>query len=472
MIDIKTAGIFAMGSTLGVLWGKLKSIFNSLRSLVIVKVDLFFPTSYAKHLWIAQNFFFPIIKDKKIILVDYMGYNEYNSIPETIIISPLFYNYKGFVLYKKKIPVFINLDDDNEIRFVSFFFLRFTININKLLEDIYDKYKQSHNLYVDRNSERFSIEHMGGTKNSLKKYRETDTIEEKEASSYKSDEKSDASKIRNIYWNVRGRHYMVFNKFRLYKILKGDWRKIEKIHQKTRDDLLEEKYNLYIPPEWNILIKDVKFWKENYELFIKNSVPHKRGCLLYGPPGSGKSMLVRYVADLLNIPVFVFHLNELDDYSFRNRFKNIGNEKGIFLIEDIDSIYDKRKNIHKNMLGNYVSFETLINEIDGVDKIASFYFIVTTNNPQKIDKALIDYNKEKQKAIITRPGRIDIAVKLDYLDEKGKDFILSHIMKDYFSKEEIQNKYKEIKNKKMVIADVVNYAIKNVVNKQYVGDLL
>ena len=93
----------------------------------------------------------------------------------------------------------------------------------------------------------------------------------------------------------------------------------------------------------------------------------------------------------------------------------------IILIEDIDTIFNGRKNLlaESSLSKNLLSFDTLINTISGVKENQGIFLIITTNEIEKLDSALL------------RPGRCDVHIKVDYIDQRGKETIAQNILFGY-----------------------------------------
>ena len=126
----------------------------------------------------------------------------------------------------------------------------------------------------------------------------------------------------------------------------------------------------------------------------------------------------------------------------------------IALIEDIDNIFDKRKNICQspmtfsnifsdsqeskespiNTQKTPLTFDTLLNCIDGVDKSDGIFTIITTNDITKIDSAIgvPKIMEDGQEVFISsRPGRIDKAIELTYMRKENKIEMAQKILGDF-----------------------------------------
>lgn len=202
--------------------------------------------------------------------------------------------------------------------------------------------------------------------------------------------------------------------------------------------------NLFFPEEVKNLIEIISLWVKSKDWYKEKGIPWKRGWLLYGPPGTGKTALARAFAEDLNMPIYLFSIGQLSNSEFIRSWQSMQlNIPCIALIEDIDNVFDKRKNISQysyfpemdqkydnNRYSNEgsaskspLTFDTLINCIDGVDKSDGIFTIVTTNDISKIDPAIgvpIALVDGVQQFISSRPGRIDKAIHLTYMTKQNK----------------------------------------------------
>ena len=113
------------------------------------------------------------------------------------------------------------------------------------------------------------------------------------------------------------------------------------------------------------------------------------------------------------------------------------------LFEDIDAVFDKRKNV----VSDDLTFDCLLNCLDGADKKQGVLTIVTTNHPEKLDFALGGPNEDEDDEYVpgqplkmpTRPGRIDRAIEFLPLDRPGRLKLATRIMKDAALAEKMVN---------------------------------
>ncbi|KRF02342.1 ATPase [Paenibacillus sp. Soil766] len=149
-----------------------------------------------------------------------------------------------------------------------------------------------------------------------------------------------------------------------------------------------------------------QFFAEDRAFFKAYELPYKRGILLYGKPGNGKTTLVKSIAGSVKAPVAYWQITEnTGSESIEEAFQAAATMAPMILvIEDIDAMPQRARSYFLNIL-------------DGATSKEGVFLIGTTNYPEQIDPALMN-----------RAGRFDRAYEIKlpdlelrqiYLEQKG-----------------------------------------------------
>ena len=176
-------------------------------------------------------------------------------------------------------------------------------------------------------------------------------------------------------------------------------------------------------------IDDITQWIKSESWYKEKGIPWKRGWLLHGVPGTGKTSLVKAIGEHLDLPVISFCLSSFGDKDFQDEWDRLkGKVPCIALIEDIDTVFNGRKNVTKGgKMSKPLSFDTLLNTIDGITNSDGVFTIITTNRIDQLDPALGNLNAD---GVSTRPGRIDRIIELCILEEDSRKIIAERILRD------------------------------------------
>lgn len=146
------------------------------------------------------------------------------------------------------------------------------------------------------------------------------------------------------------------------------------------------------------LLKDMRSFLDTGSWYTARGVPHRRGYLLHGPPGNGKTTLVAAAAGEVGLSVAVLSLNNklMTDDSLRELVDNLP-QGTVLLIEDIDCAFRTKREAAEE---TGVTLSGLLNALDGVSSREGRILFMTTNHPERLDPALV------------RPGRVDRSFRL------------------------------------------------------------
>ncbi|WP_031499315.1 AAA family ATPase [Bryobacter aggregatus] len=157
--------------------------------------------------------------------------------------------------------------------------------------------------------------------------------------------------------------------------------------------------------------KDFENFLARREWFAQRRVPWRRGYLLHGAPGNGKTSVVRAMASHPDIAAFSINLAQDDvyDITLSQLFSAASNHApGLVILEEIDRLFAEGKKEDLNC-----TLSHLLNYLDGVGNQEGVIVVATANHPELLDQA-----------ILKRPGRFDRvvhfpapteALRLDYL---------------------------------------------------------
>ena len=180
------------------------------------------------------------------------------------------------------------------------------------------------------------------------------------------------------------------------------------------------------------LVEIVDFLKRP-EKFVKMGAKIPKGVLLYGKPGTGKTLIAKAIAGEADVPFISMSGSE-----FIEMFAGLGAsrvrklfEKArklapcIVFIDEIDAIGSRRTSNSGAETENNQTLNQLLVEMDGFSSEETIIVLAATNRPEMLDNALL------------RPGRFDRQITIPNPDLKGRLEILKIHSKDKKLSEDI-----------------------------------
>jgi len=154
------------------------------------------------------------------------------------------------------------------------------------------------------------------------------------------------------------------------------------------------------------------------EVFARLGIDAPKGVLLYGPPGCGKTLIARAIAQETEANFFSVSGPEIihkfygeSEAHLRKIFEEAGRKgPSILFLDEIDAIAPKRENVVGDVEKRVVA--QLLALMDGLNKRQNLIVIAATNIPNALDPAL------------RRPGRFDREISIPIPDRRGRQQIL------------------------------------------------
>jgi hypothetical protein len=177
--------------------------------------------------------------------------------------------------------------------------------------------------------------------------------------------------------------------------------KVHRLHTVAREEVILPEKTL------RLLERNVHRFLQQRDRLHGLGLAVKKGLLFHGPPGTGKTHTIHYLASQLpdhtTLLITAEQVGLLDEYFQLARFL----QPALVVIEDVDLIARAREDMRGACEESLLN--KLLNEMDGLREDARLLFVLTTNRPDQLEAALA-----------ARPGRIDQAIEFPLPDADGR----------------------------------------------------
>lgn len=227
----------------------------------------------------------------------------------------------------------------------------------------------------------------------------------------------------------------------------GSWRYTDSRHKRPLSSIVLN------PGVKEMLVADTKDFLKSEKWYADRGIPFRRGYLLYGVPGSGKSSLIHALAGELMLDIYVVSLSSswINDSTLTTLMGRVPT-RCIVLLEDLDAAFTRsvsrakdkdkekkksdaksdnedesssgsgssrsRRNRNKENLSdvNTLTLSGLLNALDGVAAAEGRILFATTNHLEQLDPALC------------RPGRMDVWIEF----KNASKFQAENLFRNFF----------------------------------------
>jgi len=415
MSTTATFGGIAIIGVLAGLWGQIKNIFNYARSFVLVTRVVKPCYSVAMHACIFNL--------RQMIYVPKLGKRYYaidtllsKTGEPTKIVGENIMNGSFIAFYKKVIPLLCKIQA-HETYSIEITYIRWTFNFVKFLTKVMADGNVKSHTYA-----RWRLHHRWGSIGLPSSNMQIPESNSPKATAVEASDSDGAAMCSDYIYFYYGYSDLICAADP-ENVGFFDGTQLQSVSMATRYKTADEQ----------ALFDNIKFWLNNRDWYRKRGISWKRGSLVYGGPGTGKSSMVWAVSRALDLPVEIYHLETFTNRDLFNTWESGGNGK-IVLIEDIDAVFDGRVNVTsrtRNTLTDMpLTFDAFLNVVDGVNHNDGIFLIITTNFPKKLDIALANVDPNGR-VLASRPGRIDLLLHCQPLDEEGVQFIANNILSDW-----------------------------------------
>lgn len=216
--------------------------------------------------------------------------------------------------------------------------------------------------------------------------------------------------LQDLCEEVMRKEEKVATHFSIYQWSSSDWKLVREQRKRSMDTLA-------LPAvDKKRLIEYVKHLPEQRDWYLSNGIPWRAGLLLDGPPGTGKTSIIRALCSHFGMDLYMIDLSVMTDRSLREALVAVP-ENAIVAIEDIDAVgsISPRASSEDALKGLTLSLSGMLNAIDGQMSGEGYVLVATTNHPENLDPAIV------------RDGRFNLKMHVGYMTGETAAYYLNRM---------------------------------------------